>query len=123
MLTGYLLSGTSAGVRADDPQTKRVVEEAVQSFTRTFAPWSKPDVTDAEKNKNLTDIVGHAVTFALWLFSQASSFKYDWKPSIDVRDRSQRSIVTAPAVLKVTDGRGEALVRPLSVVGAVRVRV
>ena len=122
-MTGYLLSGTLAGVLVDDPQNKRVAEEAVQAFTRVFAPWSKPDVTDAEKNKNLTEIMGNAVTFALWLFSQPSSFKFDWKPPIDVRDRSQRSIVTAPAVLKVTDSRGQALSRPLSIVGAVRARV
>ena len=42
-----------AGVLVDDPQNKRVVQEAVQAFTRVFAPWSKPDVTDAEKNKRL----------------------------------------------------------------------
>jgi len=123
MLTGYLLSGTSAGVLVDDPKNKWIVEEAVQAFTRVFAPWSKPDVTDAEKNKNLTDIVGNAVAVALWLFSQPSSFKFDWKPPVDVRDRSQRSIVTVPAVLKVTDSRGQALSRPLSVVSAVRERV
>jgi hypothetical protein len=123
MLTGYLLSGTSTGGRTDDPQTQRVVEEAVQSFTRAFAPWSKADVSEAEKIKNLTNIMGHAMAFALWLFSQPSSFRYDWKPSVDVRDRSQHSIVIAPAVLKVTDSRGQALVRPLTVVSAVRGRV
>lgn len=123
MLTTYLRPDLVADTRTTNTQPDPALNDAVQSFTRVFAPWAKPDVPDAEKIKNLSDIVEEAVRFAMWLFSQPSSFKYDWKPAVDVRDRANRSVVTVPAVLKVTDNRGQALVRPVGVVGASRTRV
>jgi len=123
MLTVYLRPDVLADTRATSTQPDPALVGAVESFTRVFAPWSKPDVPDAEKIKNLSDIVDEAVKFAVWLFSQPSSFKYDWKPAVDVRDRANRTVVTAPAVLKVTDNRGQALTRPVSIVGASRARV
>jgi hypothetical protein len=123
MLTVYLRPDLLADTCATSAQPDPVLVDAVESFTRVFAPWSKPDVPNAEKIKNLSDIVGEAAKFAVWLFSQPSSFRYDWKPAIDVRDRASRTVVTAPAVLKVTDNQGQALTRPVGVVGASRARV
>jgi hypothetical protein len=123
MLTVYLRPDLLADTHTTSLQPVSALVDAVESFTRVFAPWSKPDVTDVEKIKNLSDIVDEAVKFAVWLFSQPSGFKYDWKPAVDVRDRANRTVVTAPAVLKVTDNQGQALTRPVTIVGASRARV
>lgn len=123
MLTAYLRPDLLSETRINNGQPDRALAEAVRSFTHVFAPWSKPEVPDAEKIKNLSDIMEEAIKFAVWLFSQPSSFKYDWKPAVDVRDRAIRSVVTVPAVLKVTENRGQALVRPVVIVDASRTRV
>jgi hypothetical protein len=123
MLTAYLRPDLLSDNRATNAQPDPAREEAIQSFTRVFAAWAKPDVPDAEKLNNLSDIVEEAVRFAVWLFSQPASFKYDWKPAVDVRDRANRTVVTVPALIKVTDNRGQALVRPLGIVSASRTRV
>jgi hypothetical protein len=123
MLTAYLRPDLLSDARTTNTQSDTALDDAVQNFTRVFAPWAKPDVPDAEKIKNLSDIIEEAVRFAVWLFSQPSSFEYDWKPAVDVRDRANRSVVTAPAMLKVTDNQGQALVRPVVIVGASSTRV
>jgi hypothetical protein len=123
MLTAYLRPDLLSDTHISNRQPDVALDQAVQSFTHVFAPWAKPDVPDAERIKNLSDIVEEAAKFAVWLFSQPSSFEYDWKPAVDVRDRANRSVVTVPAVLKITDNRGQALVRPVVIVGASRTRV
>jgi hypothetical protein len=123
MLTVYLRPDLLSETRATSTRPDPAIDEAVESFTRVFAPWAKPDVPGGEKIKNLGDIMDEAIKFAVWFFSQPSSFKYDWKPVVDVRDRANRTVVTVPALLKVTDNRGQALVRPVSIVSASRARV
>lgn len=122
-MTAYLRPELLSDTGATNAQPDRALEEAVQSFSRVFAPWAKPDVPDSERVKNLSDIVDGAVRFSMWLFSQPSNFKYDWKPLVDVRDRANRTVIIIPGLLKVTDNRGQALARPLSVVTASRSRV
>jgi hypothetical protein len=108
-LTAYLRPELLSSSRSDDPSQSRAAQEAAQSFTRVFAPWARSEHSEPERIGHLTHIVNNAVGFAVWLFAQPAAFKYDWKAPADVRDRGGRAVVVVPGLVKVSDGRGQAL--------------
>jgi hypothetical protein len=105
VLTAYLLPNPN-----DDTAyiTRRdsAISEVVQSLSHAFAPWANPKYPEQERIRSLTAILQSAADFGIFILSQPSRLEFRWE---DPMNGGSRAIVVAPAVVKVTDERGQRL--------------
>lgn len=93
-----------------------------EKFTTTFRPWQN-DSTDAT-NQNLKAVLRTAAHVSFVLFSQPSSFKFNWQPRRGRGDTSsERDVVVVPELMKVADENGNRLARAQVLVDMVRERL
>lgn len=84
----------------------RQINIIIQNFSIAFAPWQNPRYKDEERVHSLVAILKDAADKGIWLFSQPSEFQFQW------RKLSPSRIAVAPALVKVTDERGQILGKP-----------
>ncbi len=84
----------------------RTISEALQAFSRAFAPWQNPKYRDEDRVRSLTEIMKSAADLGIWLFSQPSTFKFHWGTPENIE---AHTIVVAPALLKVADESAQSL--------------
>jgi hypothetical protein len=114
-LTAYLLSNHN-----DDSTyvTRRdsAISEVVQTLSHAFSPWANPKNPEQDRIRSLTAILKSAADFGIFILSQPSRFELLWE---DPRNAGSQAIVVAPAVVKVSDERGQRLGVAQTVVEAV----
>lgn len=64
---------------------------------------------NAQRLRDLEEILGHAANFAFLVFSHPSSWVFDWQAS---PAQESGSVVVFPALLQVTDENGQWLSHP-----------
>lgn len=96
-------------------QRDRQINGTVQSFAKAFAPWKSTGYKDVERARSLSAILEDAANLGIFLFSQPSTLKFHWPASSEV---GSGRIVVSPALLKVTDERGQDLVEAQIMVDA-----
>ena len=104
-LTAYLRPNTREDT-AYIAQRERQINTIVQNFSAAFAPWQNPKYEDEERVHSLVAILKDAADKGIWLFSQPSEFQFQW------RKLGPGRIAVAPALVKVTDERGQILAEP-----------
>ena len=93
-------------------QRDRRINELSRTFSKAFAPWKNKRHTDQDRIKSLTAILTGAAELGIWLFSQPGELQFRWPK------KKSNMMVLAPALVKVTDERGEKLATPQIVVEA-----
>lgn len=104
-LTAYLRPNTLEDT-AYIAQRERQINIIVQNFSIAFAPWQNPRYDDEERVHSFVALLKDAADKGIWLFSQPSEFQFQW-PKL-----SPGRIAVAPALVKVTDERGQILREP-----------
>ncbi|KAK5707219.1 hypothetical protein LTR17_020908 [Elasticomyces elasticus] len=83
------------------------INVAVKTITEAFAPWENPGQNNANLGESLRGILHHASEAGILLFTQRSTYMFDWASSHQAVD----TIVVTPAFLKRLDESGTP-VRP-----------
>ncbi|RAK78936.1 uncharacterized protein BO72DRAFT_446694 [Aspergillus fijiensis CBS 313.89] len=91
------------------PAAQRNIAALAGDFSRTFAAFHNPQFSDPDVRRHLRSVVKEAADLGVWLFAQPCSFEFVW-------DAPSRSIAILPAVVKVSDERGQRLATPRKVV-------
>ena len=81
----------------------------VQVFSRAFAPWQNPKYKDEDRVRSLSAILKDAAGLGIWMFSQPSDLQFRWPKNSEV---GANRIAVAPALVKLTDERGQSLSEP-----------
>lgn len=97
-------------------QRDRHISDTVQSFGKAFAPWKSTGYKDEERARSLSAILEEAANLGIFLFSQPSTLKFHWPSSSEV---GPGRIVVSPALVKLTDEKGQDLVEAQVVVNKV----
>ena len=105
VLTAYLRPEPSKDTTylADRDQK---IHETVLAFSEAFAPWKSPKYNDADRSRSLSEIIKGAAELGVWIFAQPSWFEFHW-PKYSEADRGRLAI--SPALVKMTDERGQVL--------------
>ncbi|KAH7135445.1 hypothetical protein B0J11DRAFT_611380 [Dendryphion nanum] len=90
-----------------DPRTRNI-EKAADILDGVLRPYMDSRVDDGQRRRNLEEILKRAAIFAFTLFSQPSSWDFDWKDEEGVQSGS---LCIFPALIQVTNELGEP-VRP-----------
>lgn len=85
------------------------ISAAATAFTNAFSPWASSASTDSVRCQNVADIFKSAADVGILIFSQASSFTYQWNTP---QDNRSGVVVVTPAFLKVTDENAKVLDNP-----------
>lgn len=107
-LTAYLRPSTLDDT-AYIAQREHQINIIVQNFSTAFAPWQSPRYKDEERVRSLVAILKEAADIGIWLFSQPSELQFQWPKYNDI---GSSRIAVAPALVKITDERGQTLGRP-----------
>ena len=105
MLTGFLRPDPKT-----DQEFKRdldvKIDQAVRALTEAFSPWDLPGKSNANRIESLRKILYQASDAGIVLFTQPSTFMFDWSS----KDRGQdRTVVITPAFVKRLDEFAEPL--------------
>ena len=73
------------------------------SFSNAFAPWKNGKYSSKDRVLNLSEILKQASDLGMWLFSQPSSFRFDWATGIP---QSFEGVIVLPGLVKETDEKG-----------------
>jgi hypothetical protein len=84
------------------------LQEAADQLNNVLRPYSDSRMDDGQRTRNLEEILKRSALFAFTLFSQPSSWIFDWQSDQDVRSGS---LCVFPALVQVKDENGEP-VRP-----------
>jgi hypothetical protein len=90
------------------------VSAAATAFTSAFAPWASSTYSDAARRQNVADIFKSAADVGILIFSQPSSFVYQWNAT--AQDNRAGVVVVTPAFLKVADENANPLERPQTMI-------
>ncbi|KAL2046616.1 hypothetical protein ABVK25_011697 [Lepraria finkii] len=108
VLTAYLrpnpLDDTSYIAQRDHQ-----INEMVQVFSGAFAPWQNPKYKDKERVESLSAILKEAAGLGIWMFSQPSELQFQWPKHSEV---GSNKVAVTPALVKLTDERGQSLSQP-----------
>ncbi|GKZ99197.1 hypothetical protein AnigIFM60653_003402 [Aspergillus niger] len=81
-----------------------------EGFSEVFGLYRNPELPDADRRRHLVSVVKEAAQLSVWLFTQPCSFEFSWSAP------SPGSIVILPAVMKISDERGDKLPVPQKMV-------
>jgi hypothetical protein len=85
------------------------VSAAATAFTNAFSPWASDTYSAAARRQNAAEIFKSAADVGILIFSQPSSFTYQWSSS---QENRSGVIVVTPAFWKVADENAMPLERP-----------
>ncbi|KAF2101543.1 hypothetical protein NA57DRAFT_53500 [Rhizodiscina lignyota] len=102
-ITAYLSSQNFGqnNITDNDPRNEHI-GKAVADADSILQPYANPREDNAQRQRNLEEIMKRAVRFAYTLFAHPSSFKFDWQANAD-------SLVVFPGMQQVTDEAGAPL--------------
>lgn len=84
----------------------RVISEVVQTFSITFGPWQNRRFREGDRVRSLTEILKSAADLGIWLFSQPSTFQFQWGAA---EKSGSNIVVIGPALVKVANERAQPL--------------
>ncbi|KAJ5667300.1 hypothetical protein N7507_003164 [Penicillium longicatenatum] len=114
MLTSYLFIKNDHASPAQLKSQKYSIQCFVNAFTETFASYSDPQFSEADRLAHLTSVARAAVDLGIWLFSQPCSFEFRWSTAISKINQ----VVVLPAVVKTRDEHGVRLAVPQTLLEA-----
>ena len=94
-------------------QRDRQIDDTVRAFAKAFAPWKHTDYKDEERARSLAAILEDAANMGILLFAQPSTLQFLWPSSTEV---GSGRIAVSPALVKMTDEKGQGLTSPQVVV-------
>ena len=107
-ITSFLSAQTFGGnTIADKDSRSDHVRKALADADSILKPYVNPREDNAARLRNLEEIMKRAVRFAYTLFSQPSTFRFDWQTGAD-------NLAVFPAMLQITDEAGAPLPVPRS---------
>ncbi|PWY71418.1 hypothetical protein BO83DRAFT_362840 [Aspergillus eucalypticola CBS 122712] len=89
---------------------QRNIAALAENFSEAFAIYQDPELSDADRRRHLASVVREAAQLSVWLFTQPCSFNFSWSAP------SPGSVVVLPAVIKISDERGDILPVPQKMV-------
>ncbi|KAK6377191.1 hypothetical protein LTR64_000571 [Lithohypha guttulata] len=99
-------------------QRDQVAGEAVRQIEQAFQPWARGD--SSKRSSALKGVIIHLSELGTKLFSQPSTFEWQWgrsnSHSTRATDLSSNGIVVLPGIDKTTDQRAELLTAPICLV-------
>jgi hypothetical protein len=92
------------------PQDSRnaSIQAAINALDNVLRPYADSRMDNAQRRRNLEEILKRSAMFAFTLFSQPSTWYFDWKEQQSVKSGE---LCIFPALVQLTDETGE-LVRP-----------
>jgi hypothetical protein len=84
------------------------IQAAMGALENILQPYADSRMNDEHRKRNLEELLKRAAGFALTLFSQPSTWDFDWKEEQGVRSAE---LCIFPALMQLTDETGEP-VRP-----------
>lgn len=119
-LTAELLQSTYANnpFTTSDPR-HRSIENALHALDGILLPFADSRMDNTQRMQNLREIIKRAATFAFTLFSQPSTWEFDWQEQ--QQGGLSGGLCVFPAFVQVTDESGEAI-RPPRVLSEAIVR-
>jgi hypothetical protein len=93
---------------ASDPRSRNIVA-ASDVLDGILRPYADSRIDNGQRQRNLDEILKRAATFAFTLFSQPSSWDYDWQ---DEQGVMSGSLCVFPALVQITDETGEPVKPP-----------
>jgi hypothetical protein len=111
MLTAFLRPDLFDGssLRGDDDSS---LYDAADGFSRAFRPFSVAHLDD-QKAKHLVEVFRSGIQVALWLYTQPSTFTFDWTLGpTESSSRPSRAVVTMPSLLKTHNEAGTRIDPP-----------
>ena len=103
-ITGALLQSRYGRQGQISGVPSRGVSDAIVALNSALAPLVQGSLDGGQRHKNLELIFGRAESLAFLLFSQPSSFRFDFT--------GQRALVVFPALLQVINEQAQALSPP-----------
>lgn len=96
------------------------VTAAATAFSNAFEPWASNGYSDSTRRQNVAEIFKSAAEVGILIFSQPSTFTYQWNTTTTTAGEHRggpsgggaATIVVTPAFLKVADENAVALERP-----------
>jgi hypothetical protein len=104
MQSVYVRSPFSAG----DPRSQNI-NAAIDVLEGILQPYADSRIDNTQRRRNLEEILKRSATFAFTLFSQPSSWKFDWQ---DEEVFKSGSLCIFPALVQVTDENGDSVNPP-----------
>lgn len=99
-------------------QRNQIVGEAVRQIEQAFQPWVRGD--SSKRSSALNGVIIHLSELGVKLFSQPSTFEWQWGRSNSrstlAIDPGSNEIVVLPGLDKTTDQRTELLTTPICLV-------
>ena len=105
MLTGFL----HPDLRADQEFRRGLdmkIAHAVRALTEAFSPWEVPGQSNANRAESLRVILHQASEAGILLFTQPSTFMFDWSSKDSAQDHI---LVITPAFVKRLNESAEPL--------------
>jgi hypothetical protein len=104
MQSVYVRNPFSAG----DPRSQNI-NAAIDVLEGILQPYADSRIDNTQRRRNLEEILKRSATFAFTLFSQPSSWKFDWQ---DEEVFKSGSLCIFPALVQVTDENGDSVNPP-----------
>ena len=119
LLSNKLLTGRSTPSTAFTELRDHEITKAIRTFNGLFSPWFKAKYTDAQRDEALRTIWLEAAKVGTWLMNQPQELQFQWPEGSQASGQAEkRSLAVAPALVKITDDRGQRLSNPQTVVPA-----
>jgi hypothetical protein len=93
---------------AVDPRSQNI-KAAINVLEGILQPYADSRVDNTQRRRNLEEILKRSALFAFTLFSQPSSWKFDWQ---DEEVFKSGSLCVFPALVQVTDENGDSVKPP-----------
>jgi hypothetical protein len=93
---------------AVDPRSQNI-KAAINVLEGILQPYADSRVDNTQRRRNLEEILKRSALFAFTLFSQPSSWKFDWQ---DEEVFKSGSLCVFPALVQVTDDNGDSVKPP-----------
>lgn len=89
---------------------KRNLDVTLRTLDAVLLSYADSRIMDkSERRRNLEEILKRAATFAFTLFSQPTSWEFDWQ---DEQGVLSGSLCVFPALIQITDEAGEVIKPP-----------
>lgn len=104
VITAKLIQSAHGQITATSSDDRNVsIRTAARDLENVLQPYADPRMNNEQRKRNLEEILKRAALFAFTLFSQPSSWAFDWKDGECVKTGE---ICIFPALVQVADENG-----------------
>ncbi|KIX00239.1 uncharacterized protein Z518_10378 [Rhinocladiella mackenziei CBS 650.93] len=106
-----------AATYRSSPWTSNASADSARHFSHVFSLWADPQFEESRRVQHLTEVMESAAKFGVWLFSHPEQFEIRWGDGwADIANSASKetgthSLVTVPALVKVTGQGGRKLMK------------